>query len=141
MSSSRVTRSTRGSLVEASASEKRINEGVEADFGKGPRAFGRDVAKECAHDTLRKIVRFNGSVKRHFAEPWGKVPVSTDDLSNESSMGEVIESARVSITLAGAVHEGEVSRGAVREESLLERRGEEFGMAGTNKAADRDGTG
>ena len=71
-------------------SEKGIDEGVEAYFGERPGTFCSDVAQERTHDTLRKVVRFNGSAQSHFSETGCEVPVSTNDFSNEAAVREMI---------------------------------------------------
>src|SRR5205085_1135691 len=95
----------RSALIEPPTAEFRIDERPQPHMRDASRPPGRDVAKELADHPLRKVVAFDLSRQSEPAEARREPPVSADAARHKRLVREMIEPARLAISLAGAVNQ------------------------------------
>ena len=117
----------------------RVNERAEPHMGDAPWATGGDVPQQLADDSLRKVVRFNLPGNRHPPQSGSEPPVSADNSPNKSSVGEVIETSCLTVSLSGSVDECQIVWPGTGLESPFDGGGQGFCVSGPDKAPTGDG--
>jgi len=84
-----------------------VNERPQSDMRYAARSLGGDISQELADDPLGKVVGFNLAFDCQLAQLRCLSPVPADNPLEETGMSQVIQPARLSISLPGGIQESD----------------------------------